>query len=108
MSADAQTLPGTNSHEYDPEAIDFLEALWGEGYLSPGGPEEVDRVLDGLSLAGSRVLDIGCGTGGATLRLVRHHHAGSAVGYDVEAPVVDAARLRAGREGLSDRLDFVL
>lgn len=31
--------------EYDDTAIRFLEALWGEGYLSPGGPEEVDRVL---------------------------------------------------------------
>ena len=30
--------------EYDDTAIRFLEALWGDGYLSPGGPEEVDRV----------------------------------------------------------------
>lgn len=30
--------------EYDDTAIRFLEALWGEGYLSPGGPDEVDRV----------------------------------------------------------------
>ena len=38
--------------EYDDIAIRFLEALWGDGYLSPGGPEEVDRVLDGIPLAG--------------------------------------------------------
>ena len=31
--------------EYDDTAIRFLEALWGDGYLSPGGPEEVDRVI---------------------------------------------------------------
>ncbi|MER9261589.1 hypothetical protein [Mesorhizobium sp. M0619] len=33
--------------EYDDAAIRFLEALWGEGYLSPGGPDEVDRVVEG-------------------------------------------------------------
>ncbi|TIO80200.1 MAG: SAM-dependent methyltransferase, partial [Mesorhizobium sp.] len=36
--------------EYDDAAIRFLEALWGDGYLSPGGPDEVDRVVEGLSL----------------------------------------------------------
>ena len=52
--------------EYDDDAIRFLEALWGDGYLSPGGPDEVDRVLEGLSLRGKTVLDIGCGSGGIT------------------------------------------
>ena len=55
--------------EYDDHAIRFLEALWGDGYLSPGGPDEVDRVLEGLSLKGKTVLDIGCGSGGITLHL---------------------------------------
>ena len=38
---------------------DFLAAVWGEGYLSPGGPEEVSRILEGLDLTGARMLDIG-------------------------------------------------
>ncbi|WP_245440722.1 hypothetical protein [Mesorhizobium sanjuanii] len=49
--------------EYDDTAIRFLEALWGDGYLSPGGPEEVDRVVEGVSLKGKTILDIGCGSG---------------------------------------------
>jgi hypothetical protein len=28
--------------EYDGAAIRFLEALWSDGYLLPGGPDEVD------------------------------------------------------------------
>ncbi|UCI30272.1 hypothetical protein [Mesorhizobium sp. B4-1-4] len=34
--------------EYDDTAIRFLEALWGDGYLSPGGPDEVDRQVEGI------------------------------------------------------------
>ena len=93
--------------EYDDTAIRFLEALWGEGYLSPGGPEEVDRVLTGLSLSGRCVLDIGCGSGGITLYLVERHDAAPATGFDIEAPVIEAATARAEQRGLSDRASFV-
>ena len=93
--------------EYDDTAIRFLEALWGDGYLSPGGPDEVDRVLEGLSLEGKTVLDIGCGSGGITLHLVERHNAAHATGFDVEEPVVLAARQRAEKRGLSAARDFV-
>jgi phosphoethanolamine N-methyltransferase len=93
--------------EYDDTAIRFLEALWGDGYLSPGGPEEVDRVVAGLSLEGKHVLDVGCGSGGIALHLIDKHGAGHVTGFDVEGPVVAAARQRAERRGLSDHADFV-
>lgn len=47
--------------EYPDEAIAFLETLRREGYLSPGGPEEVRSILDGMDLAGRTVVDLGCG-----------------------------------------------
>ena len=93
--------------EYDDTAIRFLEALWGEGYLSPGGPEEVDRVVQGLDLTAKAVLDIGCGAGGVALDLVRRHGAGHVTGFDVEEPVVAHARRRASGARLSDRASFV-
>lgn len=93
--------------EYDDVAIRFLEALWGEGYLSPGGPEEVDRVLAGLSLKDKSVLDIGCGAGGIALHLVERHGAGHVTGFDIEKPVIARARQRAAARGLSDRATFV-
>ena len=81
--------------------------LWGEGYLSPGGAEEVDAVLEGSDLAGCTVLDIGCGAGGISLGLARDHGAGRVVGVDVEAPVLAHARRRASQAGMTDRLEFV-
>ena len=41
---------------YDDLHIAFLEDLWGEGYLSPGGAEEAARVLEALG-AEPRIFD---------------------------------------------------
>ncbi len=91
---------------YDDESIAFLEALWGDGYLSPGGPAEVARLLETVELSGKTGLDIGCGAGGVTVALVRDHAAGSVIGIDVEAPVCKAAQSRVERSGLSDRIEI--
>lgn len=94
----------TDGLNYDDRHTAFLEALWGEGYLSPGGPEEVARVVHGVDLSGKHVLDIGCGTGAITLSLARDHGAGHVTGIDVEAPVCVLARERARAAGLEDRI----
>lgn len=97
----------TETPEYDDLAIRFLETIWGDGYLSPGGPEEVDRILQGVSLKQKSVLDIGCGSGGISLRLIEKHDAFRVLGADVEAPVLEQARRRAERAGQQHRLTFV-
>lgn len=88
--------------------ITFLEELWGDGFLSPGGPDEVARTLAGIDLTGADVVDIGCGSGGATIALVRDHGAAHVVGIDVERPVCDHARARVERAGLADRIEIRL
>lgn len=98
--------PGSGAVHYDERTITFLEALWGDGYLSPGGPQEVDRMLEGVDLNGARVLDIGCGSGGITVALVRDHHATAVVGVDVEGPVCDHARRRVAAAGLDHRIEI--
>lgn len=91
---------------YDERHIVFLEELWGDGYLSPGGPEEVARVLAGIDIDGLTVLDIGCGSGGATIDLARRHGAGRVIGIDVEEPVCEHARRRVARAGLAGRVEI--
>jgi phosphoethanolamine N-methyltransferase len=92
---------------YDEGAITFLEELWGDGFLSPGGPEEVARVLEGIELGGKTVLDIGCGAGGITAALARDYGAARVVGIDVEEPVCAAARRQAEKGGVADLVEIV-
>lgn len=91
---------------YDDATTAFLEELWGEGYLSPGGPDEVARILEGLDLAGRTVLDVGCGSGGITLALARDFGAGRVIGLDVEAPVCAKAQARVAAAGLAERIEI--
>ncbi len=93
--------------EYDDRAIRFLETIWGEGYLSPGGPDEVDRVLEGVSLRNKSVLDLGCGSAGISLHLAKKHGAFRVLGADIEAPVLKKAREDTAAQGLQNRVTFV-
>ena len=95
-----------DDEHYDERTITFLEALWGDGYLSPGGPREVARVLDGVDLNGAHVLDIGCGSGGITVALVREHGAASVIGIDVERGVCIHARPCVAAAGLDDCIEI--
>jgi phosphoethanolamine N-methyltransferase len=95
-------------HEYTEEFVAGLEWIWGEGFLSPGGPEEVAAILDGLDLDGAEVLDIGCGLGAIDLLLVRAHGAARVTGIDIERPLIERARRRVAAAGLSDRIELRL
>lgn len=92
------------TEHYPQNLIEILEAIWGEGFLSPGGPDEVARVLEGHDIAGTSVLDIGCGAGGIDLALVRTHGAGYVAGIDVEDGVLARARDLVNAARLSDRI----
>jgi phosphoethanolamine N-methyltransferase len=96
----------TEEH-YPRRMIDMLQAIWGEGFLSPGGRAEVARILDGQDIAGCSVLDIGCGAGGIDVALVRDHGAAYVTGLDVEDTVLAAARALVARERLEARIGLV-
>ena len=65
--------------------------------------EPFERLLVEAAFAASRtrVLDVGCGTGGTTLAIARRLGAASrCVGLDLSEPMVAAARARGEREGV--------
>lgn len=81
------------SHDYDTTMLDMLQIIWGEGYLSPGGPQAVREVMAGIDLMGKRVLDIGCGIGGLDQMLIELG-AAQVTAIDVAAPLIALARRR--------------
>jgi phosphoethanolamine N-methyltransferase len=90
--------------EYDASMQVLLQLLWGDGFLSPGGAEEVARVLEGSDIRGSHVLDIGAGLGAVDQLLVEAHGAASVVGIDVDPGLLRQMDERIARAGLGDRI----
>ena len=97
---------GSQDSSYSEDETCRLELIWGEGFMSPGGPSEVARIVAGRDLSARDVLDIGCGVGGVDLVLVRDHAAGRVTGVDVQQSLADIATDRARRAGLSDCLRY--
>ena len=96
----------TAYQEYDENLMALLEAIWGEGFMSPGGTDEVDRYLAGIDLAERSVLDIGCGLGGVDLHLARNHGA-RVTGIDIEQELIDRCRQLADKYSLGGQTEFL-
>jgi SAM-dependent methyltransferase len=91
---------------YTSGVIASLEIGWGEGWLSPGGNEELQLLLDGIDIRGKTILDIGVGTGGPALALLSKYGAEHVTGIDVEQAVIDRALELARIRQLQNRLDL--
>ncbi|MEM6679628.1 MAG: methyltransferase domain-containing protein, partial [Pseudomonadota bacterium] len=93
--------------QYDALLLEQLQALWGSGFLSPGGREEVRLIVEGLDLAGKTVLDIGTGLGGPALVLAGECDA-QVTGLDVQAEILAEARERITAAGLDQQITLQL
>ncbi len=83
----------------DPESRHSLELI---DFLSHQDPP-LRRQLE----AGGRYLELGCGTAGAMCTQLQLYPRVSAVGVELDARLVEVARARAERLGLTDRLRLV-
>jgi phosphoethanolamine N-methyltransferase len=98
----------TETHEeYDGRMLTLLQMIWGEGFLSPGGPQAVREIAGGLDLGGKRILDIGCGLGGLDQVLLTLG-AGHVTGVDVSPYIVEGGQERMRRSGLNKKIDIQL
>jgi phosphoethanolamine N-methyltransferase len=91
---------------YTDELVAGLELMWGQGFLSPGGEEEVALIVNGLGLKDKAILDIGSGIGGPAICLASKHGADRIVGIDLEPLNVERATLRSTNAGVADRATF--
>lgn len=98
-------MSDAHADEYDDGLVAMLELIWGEGFLSPGGPENVHRTVAGLDIKDKLVLDIGSGVGGVDLILAGNYGA-RVIGLEIEQPLIDRARENAARAGLSGQIEF--
>ena len=90
--------------EYDEAMQALLQIIWGDGFLSPGGAEEVARLLEGSDIRGCSVLDVGCGLGAIDQLLVEEYGAASVVGIDLDPVLLADMRTRIERARLSGRV----
>jgi ubiquinone/menaquinone biosynthesis C-methylase UbiE len=95
----------SHENEYNENMVTMLELVWGDGYMAPGGPGNVARLLDGIDTQDKRILDIGCGIGGPVFEMAKTHGA-EVVGIDLEAPLIERAKQDAQKHGLSERCTF--
>jgi SAM-dependent methyltransferase len=82
--------------EYDAGMLALLQIIWGDGFLSPGGADEVARLLEGSDIGDCEVLDIGCGLGAIDELLVTQYGARSVVGIDIDPPLLTDMQRRIG------------
>ena len=85
-----------------------MQSLYGKGFLSPGGAAEVFDIVEGLTIAGREVLDLGCGIGGATVVLAAELGAARVLGVDVEPEVLEQAASLVEEVGVTDRVALEL
>ena len=95
------------SNRYDRANIETMELLYGRGYLSMGGDAEVARIVAPINVRGGRLLDIGCGLGGATITLARDQGAEQVVGIDIDAGLLERAGELVDAAALSDRIELI-
>lgn len=96
----------TGEH-YGDKMLAMLQAIWGRGFMSPGGAGEIGRLIGDADLTGANILDIGSGAGGAAMTLIQAHGAGYVTGIDVEDTVINHARALIAAEGLAGCIGFV-
>ncbi len=85
------------------DRLAVLSGLWGDGFMGPGGEEEVLRLTKPLGLSSSHsVLHLGAGLGGGTRAIARTSGA-YITGYERDGALIDTANAAATKAGLSRR-----
>lgn len=104
----AEEAVDRDAGQYALDEIRKYEAVYGRHFVSPGGEATARECIHALDPApGARVLDVGCGLGGAAFLMAREH--GVRVhGIDVSRNMIALARERCRTEELGGSVTFEL
>jgi phosphoethanolamine N-methyltransferase len=110
-TSEAATTPSyDNNGQYSRTGILRYEKIFGDGYVSTGGPETTADLCSRLGNAlrpGVRVLDVGSGIGGAAFHLAREYGA-VVTGIDLSPEMVNIAKERVRSSGTESSVTFLL
>ena len=112
----SETQPGTatraydNNGQYSRTGILRYEKIFGAGYISTGGPETTDYLCSRLGpklQPGVKVLDVGCGIGGAMFHLAKTYGA-DVTGIDLAPEMIAIAVERAREWNAPESIRFIV
>ncbi|MEX2150236.1 MAG: class I SAM-dependent methyltransferase [Steroidobacteraceae bacterium] len=78
--------PESHTSEYHDAMVAFLEWIWGRDFMAPGGAGNVDKMVEGIDLAGK--------------------YGAQVTGIDLEPQLIERATSRAAELGLSHQTEF--
>jgi phosphoethanolamine N-methyltransferase len=84
----------------------ILEFLYGNTFMSAGGTDSVDIMLKGLSLSNKKLVDIGCGFGGADIYLAQKYPT-TIIGLDPVKKTIQGALKNAHSSHLTKQLSYI-
>jgi phosphoethanolamine N-methyltransferase len=92
--------------QYAPDEIRKYEMIYGRNFISPGGPATAREILSLVALApGMKVLDIGCGLGGAAF-LIAQAFGARVHGIDLSRNMLQIAQARCQEAQLTHAVTF--
>ena len=97
-----------DENQYALEAIAQYELIYGKDFVSPGGADMAEKLIESMQLPrGAHVLDVGSGLGGSAFMMAKQF--GLRVdGVDLSRNMVEQARLRQREYGLAKSVSFEL